>query len=480
LRTARRISSEDLPALLWRRKGLMLLVFLLTTALGVVLALTLKTQYQAHASLLVRLGQEYVYDPRVGDAARGAVPDTGQVIQSETEILQSSVLKEKVLADIGLDKLYPDLAKKSAGAGPEERRKIEGSALKSMETGLKIVTAPDTSVVRVSFNHPDPSLSATVVNTLLDEYLLYRRQVLADRDAGALGGQKRKFEGQLADADAAYRQFLTDNGIGDFETEKASLQASYSQLLTESYAVAAQLSETESSLAVTARQASTTAPEIGLYRDLDHSVADKLQALKIERQDLLSRYQPTAQPVRDKDAQIAALEQIQAQGSNAGGRRVGVNPVYQTLQTEKAQLESRAASLRSRKSAIAAELADITTKRQRLTALEPRYQDLARARDLLSANVKTYQSREQDAQARQALDQQGSDAVRIIERAFVPTRGTSLKVPVVLVFAALGLFLAACAGLLSALFARGYPSTAAVERTLVLPVLGSAPRKAPA
>ena len=74
----------------------MLLVFLLTTALGVVLALTLKTQYQAHASLLVRLGQEYVYDPRVGDAARGAVPDTGQVIQSETEILQSSVLKEKV------------------------------------------------------------------------------------------------------------------------------------------------------------------------------------------------------------------------------------------------------------------------------------------------------------------------------------------------------------------------------------------------
>jgi uncharacterized protein involved in exopolysaccharide biosynthesis len=70
--------------------------------------------------------------------------------------------------------------------------------------------------------------------------------------------------------------------------------------------------------------------------------------------------------------------------------------------------------------------------------------------------------------------------VRIIERAFVPTRGTSLKVPVVLVFAALGLFLAACAGILSALFARGYPSTAAVERTLVLPVLASAPRKAPA
>lgn len=153
----------------------MLLVFLLTTALGVVLALTLKTQYQAHASLLVRLGQEYVYDPRVGDAARGAVPDTGQVIQSETEILQSSVLKEKVLADIGLDKLYPELGKKWASAGPEERRKIEGSALKSMETGLKIVTAPDTSVVRVSFNHPDPALSATVVNTLLDEYLLYRR-----------------------------------------------------------------------------------------------------------------------------------------------------------------------------------------------------------------------------------------------------------------------------------------------------------------
>ena len=480
MRTARRISTEDLPALLWRRKGLMALVFLLVLGVGVALALRMKTQYQAHSSLLVRLGQEYVYDPRVGDAARGAVPDTGQVIQSEVEILQSTPLKQKVLADIGLDKLYPDLAKKWAGASPEEQRQIDGAALKAMETGLKVFTAPDTSVVRIGFSHPDPVLSATVLNTLLDEYLVYRRQVLTDRDAGALGDQRRNFQDKLAAADAAYRRFLTDNGIGDFETEKSSLAASYGQLLSESYAVAAQLSETEASLAVTSRQAAGTAPEIGLFRDLDHSVADKLQTLKIERQDLLSRYQPTAQPVRDKDAQIAALEQIQAQGSGAGGRRVGVNPVYQTLQTEKAQLESRAASLRSRKAALAQELAQITDRRQKLTELEPRYQELARARELLSANVRTFEGREEDAQARQALDQKGSDAIRVVERAAIPTKGTSLKAPVVLVFAALGVFLAACAGVLAALFSRGYPSAAAVERTLVLPVLAAAPRKAPA
>ncbi len=38
-------------------------------------------------------------------------------------------------------------------------------------------------------------------------------------------------------------------------------------------------------------------------------------------------------------------------------------------------------------------------------------------------------------------------------------------------------FTALCAGLLLALLARGYPSTAAVERSLELPVLAAMPLK---
>src|ERR1044071_2843428 len=86
--TARpRFAFSDLPVLLWRERWLMLGVFLALFLAGALFALMLKKEYQAHSSVLVRLGQEYVYEPRAGDAARGAVPEADQVLDSETEIL---------------------------------------------------------------------------------------------------------------------------------------------------------------------------------------------------------------------------------------------------------------------------------------------------------------------------------------------------------------------------------------------------------
>ena len=74
-------------------------------------------------------------------------------------------------------------------------------------------------------------------------------------------------------ADAAYETFLAVNGIGDFDNEKASLGQLYSSLLTERYALQAQLSEVQARLGVTARNAAAVPAEIGLFRDVDQSTA---------------------------------------------------------------------------------------------------------------------------------------------------------------------------------------------------------------
>lgn len=73
----------------------MLAIFLLILVSEIGFAFTLHKTYPAHSSVLVRLGQEYVYEPRAGDAARGAVPRSDQLIgQSETEILAASDCSE--------------------------------------------------------------------------------------------------------------------------------------------------------------------------------------------------------------------------------------------------------------------------------------------------------------------------------------------------------------------------------------------------
>ena len=473
-----RYGPEDLLALLWRQRGLMLGVFLVLFGLGVLASTRLKTSFTADSSLLVRLSDAYVYNPSVGDAGRGQAPQNDAIIQSEVEILGSAALKDKVIRDIGLPRLYPALGRDYARAGPAGQRALEGQAIKAMEGGLKIATTPDVSVIRLSFSHPDPQVAALVLNTLVDEYLTYRRQVLSATDTGPLEDQRRAFQQQLDAADDAYNRFLTENGIGDFDAEKAALSTLYGQLLTDSYTVGAQIGETSGRLGVTARQFAATPREINLSRDIDHTSGDRLAALRVELHDLLGRYRPDSAPVRDKEAEVAAMQQLAAGASaDTVARRIGVNPVSQTAETERNTLQAQAASLRSRQAADQAELARVLGRRQQLARIEEQYQELARRRDLLTANVRTFAAREQDSQAAQALAARGDDAVRVIQRAYVPTRGASLKRPTLIasfLFAALS---ALAAGALGAVLSRSYPTREAAERTLGLPVLGEARRR---
>ncbi len=479
-RVAVRYTPSDILALLWRRLPLMILVFVLIAGIGLVVALQMKPVFPAHSSLLIRLGQEYVYQPTVGDAARGATPDNDQVVQSELEILQSAAVKRKTVEDIGVARMSPALGRAYAGADDQKRHDIEAAAMKMIDAGLKLQTAPGSAIVKLSYTAKDPELAALVLNTLVDEYLRYRRTVLIDGQAGEIQAQLRDFQTRLDTADAAYQKFLADNGVGsgDFDAEKSSLTQIYAQLTTEAYSNQASLSEAQGRLGVTSQRAAQAQPEIGLYRDLDHQSQDELNKLLVQRQDLLSRYLPGAQPLRDVDQKIAALQALIARGpADGGARRIGPNPIYQSLITDKDQLEAQVASYKDRLAEVRASLAEVAARRQKLAALEPQFQTLARQRDLLTNNVKTLAQRAQESQAAQAMAKSGQDNIRVVERAYPAVKGTSLKQPVMILSVLFAGFAALCAGLFFAVLSKGYATADTIERTLDLPVLASAPAR---
>ena len=439
-------------------------------------ALQLKPSYAAHSSLLVRLSPEYVYNPRVGDAARGLAPESDQVVESESQILMSAQLAERVISDIGLTRLYPKMAGPYASADPIKRKRLESLAVKNLDAGLKVATAPGDSVIGLSYANPNPQMAATVLNTLVDEYLRFRTKVLASHDAGALDQEREGFQDQLDQVNTALSKFLADNDIGDFDAEKVAMGQVYAQLLTDSYNVSAQLGEAEGRLGATNAEFGHTPSETLMSHDLDHTASDKLLSLRLNRQDLLSRYTPGAQPVQDVDRQIADLETLSASGGAAGvgAKRVGANPVFQTLQTEKNQLQAEAASLHARKTVLGEELAKLDARRQTLNRLQPQYDDLVRQRDVLATNVKSLIQREQESQAQSAIaSQQGDGNVQVIERAITPATGSSLKLPVMLLALVIAAFTALSAGLLRAFTRRGAPSADYVERAIGLPVLAT-------
>lgn len=475
-----RYAPSDFVTLLWRERFLMLAVFLVLFVLGAAAAFSLKTSYPAQSSILVRLGQEYVYEPRAGDAGRGAVPDSDQVIQAETEILGSAELKQRVIDRLGLTRIYPKLAKKYVVADAAEKRVILSQAIRAMESGLKIGTAPDTPIVRLSFEHEDPQTAALVLNTLLEEYLVFRRNVLVGSTTPALEEQREAFETRLAQADQAYEDFLTSNRIGDFVAEKAALAQLQAQIEQQKYQTEAQLQDRIGRLTVLENQMGQVSQEVGLYRDVNNAANDKLMQLKLQREDLLSRYRSDAQPVRELDNQIARLEQGIAEGraTGDGAKRIGINPVWQTLQTEKIQLQAEVAALRQSQEALADQLRQLLDRRLRLAELEPRFQALSLDRDVLQANVRDFAVKEEQNRAAREIAAASNDNIRIVQRAVPPTKGKSLKKPVfVLAFLFAG-FTALCAGLLRMFLRPGLPTPQSASRTLDLPVLGSARLKA--
>lgn len=470
-------APTDFVTLLWRERFLMLIVFVVIVVLGVGFATTLKKSYTAESSLFVRLGQEYVYEPRAGDAARGAVPSNDEVIQSEAEILGSGELRDRVIRKIGFTKIFPDQANKYAGATPEEKRKMIALGRDAIGKKLKIQTAPDNSIIRVGYQHNDAEMAEKVLNTLLEEYLIYRRSLLiGGGENRVLQRQRDIFAQKLGEADTAYQSFLSTNDIGDFTAQKTALTQFQAQVEQQKYSVDAQLGDRVSRLNVVESELAKTPAETVMYRDVDMTAATKLTQLKLDRENMMARYTPNAQPVQDINAQIAQLEKGLAAGraSGEGARRSGPNPIWQTLTTTRNDLRAEVAALQQTQLVYAQQVQDVNDRLLRLAALEPQFNELSRDRDVLSTNVRDFTVKEQQDEAQRQMSAEGSDSVRIVQRAVAPSTGKSLKKPVFVLAVLFGAFTALCVGLIRMFLRPGLQTPASASRTLGVPVLATA------
>ncbi len=472
--TARpRYSLGDIVGLLFRELLLMIVVFLVIFALGAAAVLTLKKTYTAHASVFAGVGQEYVYQPRVGTAERGQAPNAEQVAQAEAAILDSQEVKLRTVRALG------PRAFQGARASTAPAAKQEADALKTLSDGLSVGASPLSPIIGVSYESDDAELSARVLNTVIDQYLTYRREVFQDRATPAIQSQRRVFQDELAEADRAYEQFLASNDLGDFATARVTLAATYQSIFTERLSVQAQLNQSGQRLATLQAQLAQTPAEIALQQDLNIAAQDQILQLRTERENLLARYRSDSQPVREIEGRIAQLQGYVADGSAVGVRdvRTGPNPVWVELETTRISTQAERDSLAARLAVLDRQVADIRARQSRLTQLESENAALAGEREILTASIREFQQRETQSRASSQLVAAGADNVTVIERAQPPSRGSSLKAPLLAAVFLFAGFTALCVGLLRIFTRRGFATAASAGRTLELPVLAVAPVK---
>ncbi|MFT3996976.1 MAG: Wzz/FepE/Etk N-terminal domain-containing protein [Asticcacaulis sp.] len=470
--------AGDIVRLLLREWWLMLLIFAAIFGVGAGFALTLKKSYTADASLLMQLSQDYVYVPHAGDAARGAISTMDEVVQSEVEILNSSELKHRVVEKLGYHVIVPDISATFVPRTEAQRDQADAQAMKAL-SALKTETAPQSNIVRLSFEHANAQSAALILNTFIDLYQKYRHEVFMDVTAPLLENQKAAFDRRLHQADQSYEDFLLRNGVGDFQAAKATYTKLYDTVMSEIYVADTALATARARLSALNARVSQQAPEMSTERQLDLSVPTKILALKQQRAELLTRYTPAAQPVRDLDEQIRALETLQAGGRAIGEKehKIGVNPIYQQLLTDKLNVEAEIAATSGRRSQLQAQADQVTSKLQSLVGVEAEFNSLSTERAALQSNIATFTQRIQETQAAQEIAEKSQDTVRVVNRARPPDKSKSLQKPVIVLAFLFGAFTALCAGLLRVFLRKGFHNADMASKALEMPVLAQARAK---
>ena len=226
-------------------------------------------------------------------------------------------------------------------------------------------------------------------------------------------------------------------------------------------------------------QQNRTPAEIALQQDLNISAQDQILQLRTQRESLLARYQPDAQPVREIESQIAQLQSYVGTGTAVGAKevRTGPNPIWVELETTRINAQAERDALAARLAVLDRQVVDLRQRQARLTELESRNATLSGNREVLSASIREFQLRETQSRADNELVKAGADNVTVIERAQPPSKGKSLKAPLMIAAFLFAGFTALCVGLLRVFLRRGFSLPSTASRTLQMPVLAVAPMK---
>ena len=156
-------------------------------------------------------------------------------------------------------------------------------------------------------------------------------------------------------------------------------------------------------------------------------------------------------------------------------RRRGQNPAHVDLNSRVAIQSAELDAMRSRALELTSQLGKVEKRQVMLIDLLPEYQKLVRDQAVLESSVKNLAEREQTRRAERELNA-ASTSVTVLERAFPPTEGKSMKMIAALASLVFAGFTALMVGLGYTLTRKGLATRASAERTLGLPVIGQVPK----
>lgn len=393
-----------------------------------------KRVYHADGSILVQLGSEYVYDPIGAEQSTGAgltlTPD--HIVLNEIALMKNSDTISRVIGELEAQfgsrfspDNYAERARHAVGSRQYNDALVELQT--EVDRSFGVSARPKSSILAVTYKHEDPEIAKAALNLVIDAYLDFRRAIFVEGSGEVITERREATEQQLKANERAITRFLSRNGISDFASERVGVTKRTEELRETLNTLRADLAENERALATVENQLRGTPQQIDLQ--IDDRASQRVAQAELELRQLLTKYLPTSEPVRRKQAEVEQIRSLQnSYGETVrGGRRVGPNTVYQELETRRNTLQSTADALREKEITVQRQLDSADSKVKKLQNLSPLYTDLLREQDTLDERLKDYTTKEQEALINQQQAQANSENVKVIDRAAHARKGRNMR-----------------------------------------------------
>ncbi len=472
-------TMRDLVAVMFRQRRLALGAFLVGLGLTLTYAL-LAPSYQAHMKILVRRGRvdPFVTSEQNAPAAVARPEISEEELNSEVELLRDQSLLRQVVEQNGL-------ASTDSRTTVDQKATRVARAVRRLAGNLEIAPIRKTNLILVSYDNAAPESAARVLRTLARLYVEKHKEVgrsseefpffeqQADQSRTRLGQAESRvldFSRERGVVSGALERDLALQRTGEIENGYQQVRVAIQETSRRSQALQAQLNSLP--------ERSTSVIRTADNPQLLEILKGKLLELELKRTELLTKFQPSYQLVREIEQQIE-----QAKAAIVAERLAPLREEttdrdsnYEWAKLELGKTEVELAALRTREQAVNSELAASRAQARQLGEMAIQQQDLVRNMKTAEESYLLYARKSEEARISDALDQRGIVNVVLAEPPVAPV------LPKHSFWFWLGFGLSAAgAGSLATAFAADYMDPALrtpdeVVALLQVPVLASLPR----
>jgi uncharacterized protein involved in exopolysaccharide biosynthesis len=408
------ISLRDLAAPLFRRKRVLIAVFLVTLIAGILAGILAPPEFTSHMAILVNRER---LDPLVTTEATtqlitGSDPVSEEEINSEAELLKSSDVLEKVVLANGLEKQrgksFLDLFRPKQ----DEPDRVE-HAVRTLAKKINVEAGTKSDLIEVAYSSSDPRLAYGVLNTLANLYM--EKHVAVHRPPGSyafFAQQTEKYHQALEASEDRLRSFgeLQDAAAPDLERTDMALQvtSSVGQMHATEQAIAAD----EQRILNDRQQMKVTPERSATKQDSDaanlllQNLGSSLLAAETKRTQLLLKYDPSYPLVKEADQEVAEAQAAIAQAEKTPyiNQETDRDPTFELLREDRAKTEADLAAQHANLMAVKRSIQSLQTQMADLDQKAVTQQDLERDVKANEDNYLLYLSKREQARTSDALD----------------------------------------------------------------------------